>query len=32
MYFGDEMTERGMAEAWQEGWEDIDWCLLAANR
>lgn len=32
LYFAAEMVDIGMAEAWQEGWSDIDWCALAAAR
>lgn len=30
LYFADELLDRGMAEAWQEGWPALDWCALAA--
>jgi endonuclease YncB( thermonuclease family) len=31
-HFGDEMIQRGMAEPWQQGWDEIDWCAKAAER
>jgi endonuclease YncB( thermonuclease family) len=30
MYFSEEMTERDMAQPWQDGWPDIDWCKASA--
>ena len=32
LYFAKEMVDSDMAEAWQEGWPDIDWCELAKSR
>ena len=29
MFFADEMVERDMAQAWQDGWPAIDWCAIA---
>lgn len=29
LYFADEMVGRNMAEPWDDGWPDIDWCALA---
>lgn len=26
LYFAEEMVDRGLAEPWQEGWPEIDWC------
>lgn len=28
LYFTDEMVDKGLAEPWQDGWPDIDWCAL----
>jgi micrococcal nuclease len=29
LYFAEEMIEKDMAEPWDVGWADIDWCALA---
>lgn len=29
LYFAEEMTERDMAQPWQDGWPEIDWCAIA---
>lgn len=31
LYFAEEMVERGMAQVWQDGWPDVDWCALAPS-
>lgn len=31
LYLAEEMTSRDLAEPWQEGWPDIDWCARAPN-
>ena len=28
LYFAEEMVDRDLALAWQEGWPDIDWCAV----
>lgn len=32
LYLAEELTDRDMAEPWQPGWPDIDWCAMAEAR